>query len=105
MGQTVIENPVIDSAFAEPTRHFEFDADGITDEIVEMRRLRMAWIENQLRAVDDQANAGLYRIGIKMATGSGKTGGLGVAVLDGQPSIRCAINREDCSEGGQPLRR
>jgi type III restriction enzyme len=39
MGQTVIENPVINSAFAEPTRHFEFDADGITDEIVESRRL------------------------------------------------------------------
>ena len=166
MREVVIENPVINSAFAEPTRHFEFDADGITDEIVESRRLSsyfvpiaqpkkkgkqlifdtewtqdrveenkfindvrqrvsdwraggrvgvtkttrllldhwsapdrerrlffcqiealetaiflteiapktgMAWIENQLRAENEQANAGLYRIAIKMATGSGKT--------------------------------
>ena len=37
--QVVIENPVINSAFAEPQRHFRFDAEGITDEIVEARRL------------------------------------------------------------------
>jgi hypothetical protein len=164
--EVVIENPVINSAFAEPSRHFEFDADGITDEIVESRRLSSyfvpiaqpkkkgkqlifdtewtqdrveenkfindvrqrvsdwragghvgvtktsrlllehwtspgrerrlffcqiealetaiflaeiapktghAWIENQLRAENDHANAGLYRIAFKMATGSGKT--------------------------------
>ena len=35
----VIENPVINSAFCEPSRHFEFDEDGITDTIVEARRL------------------------------------------------------------------
>ena len=39
MRQVVIENPVINSAFAEPQRHFRFDAEGITDEIVEARRL------------------------------------------------------------------
>ena len=39
MREVVIENPVINSAFAEPTRHFEFDADGITDKIVDARRL------------------------------------------------------------------
>jgi type III restriction enzyme len=38
MRQVVIENPVINSPFAEPKRHFRFDDDGITDEIVEMRR-------------------------------------------------------------------
>jgi len=34
----VIENPVINSAFAEPRQHFRFDDDGITSEIVEQRR-------------------------------------------------------------------
>ena len=34
MREVVIENPVINSAFSEPRRHFQFDDDGITDEIV-----------------------------------------------------------------------
>jgi hypothetical protein len=36
--QAVIENPVINSAFAEPGKHYKFDDDGITDEIVASRR-------------------------------------------------------------------
>ena len=36
--QVVIENPVLNSPFAEPKRHFKFDDDGITDEIAEGRR-------------------------------------------------------------------
>ena len=31
MRQVVIENPVLNSPFAEPTRHFRFSDDGITD--------------------------------------------------------------------------
>jgi hypothetical protein len=27
----VIENPILNSPFAEPTRHFRFDKDGITN--------------------------------------------------------------------------
>ncbi len=38
MGQSVIENPVLNSPFAEPARHFRFDDEGITDEIVAERR-------------------------------------------------------------------
>jgi type III restriction enzyme len=34
----VIDNPIINSPFAEPTRHFRFDKDGITSEIAEGRR-------------------------------------------------------------------
>ena len=34
----VIENPVVNSPFTEPRRHFRFDDDGITDELVESRR-------------------------------------------------------------------
>lgn len=33
-----IDNPILNSAFKEPTRHFRFSDDGITDEIVESRR-------------------------------------------------------------------
>jgi type III restriction enzyme len=39
MQQVIIPNPVINSPFDEPKRHFFFDEDGITDKIVESRRL------------------------------------------------------------------
>ncbi len=38
MRQVVIENPVVNSPYDEPRRHFRFSDDGITDEIVEGRR-------------------------------------------------------------------
>ncbi|MCX7002470.1 MAG: hypothetical protein NTV22_04255, partial [bacterium] len=39
MGRDVIiENPVINSPFCEPLRHFHFDDDGITNEIEAARR-------------------------------------------------------------------
>ncbi len=38
MPQIVIENPVLNSPFAEPQRHFKFNDEGITDEIVAGRR-------------------------------------------------------------------
>jgi hypothetical protein len=34
----VIDNPILNSPFVEPTRHFRFSDDGITDEVVEGRR-------------------------------------------------------------------
>jgi type III restriction enzyme len=34
----VIENPIINSPYREPSRHFRFDHDGITDEVVDGRR-------------------------------------------------------------------
>lgn len=36
--QVVIENPVLNSPFGEPQRHFHFDDEGITNQIVESRR-------------------------------------------------------------------
>lgn len=39
MPDVIIENPVINSAFAEPKRHFRFSDDGITNEVVERRRV------------------------------------------------------------------
>jgi len=39
MSTAVIQNPVINSAFVEPMRHFRFDDDGITNEIVAGRRV------------------------------------------------------------------
>ncbi|MCY2987736.1 MAG: DEAD/DEAH box helicase family protein [Planctomycetota bacterium] len=38
MRQVVIENPVVNSPFEEPKRHYRFGEDGITDELVQGRR-------------------------------------------------------------------
>ncbi len=38
MSPVVIENPILNSPYEEPTRHFRFDDDGITDEVVDGRR-------------------------------------------------------------------
>jgi len=34
--QVVIENPVINSPFREPDRHFRFTDEGITNEVIEV---------------------------------------------------------------------
>ncbi len=39
MRQVVIENPVLNSPFGEPRRHFRFTDEGITDEVAEGRRV------------------------------------------------------------------
>ncbi len=39
MQQVVIENPILNPPFEEPTRHFRFSDEGITNEIVEARRI------------------------------------------------------------------
>src|SRR4051812_6189308 len=39
MSQVVIENPVINPPFAAPARHFRFTDEGITDEVVDGRRV------------------------------------------------------------------
>ena len=39
MPQAVIDNPILNSPFDEPTRHFRFDEQGITNDIVETRRI------------------------------------------------------------------
>ena len=44
MREVVIENPVINSPFEEPARHFRFGDEGITDEIVEARRVSSYFI-------------------------------------------------------------
>jgi type III restriction enzyme len=38
MSDVVIDNPIINSPYRAPTRHFEFDRDGITDRVVDGRR-------------------------------------------------------------------
>jgi hypothetical protein len=40
MKTVIIENPVINSPYEEPRRHFRFTEDGITDEVVEGRCIR-----------------------------------------------------------------
>jgi type III restriction enzyme len=44
MRQTVIENPILNSPFTEPKRHFKFDEDGITNEIIASRRSSASFI-------------------------------------------------------------
>jgi len=44
MKQVVIENPVLNSPFEEPKRHFRFTEDGITDEIIEARRISQYFV-------------------------------------------------------------
>jgi type III restriction enzyme len=44
MPQVVIENPVINSPFEEPQRHFRFTDDGITNEIIDARRISSYFI-------------------------------------------------------------
>jgi type III restriction enzyme len=44
MKQVVIENPILNSPFDEPNRHFRFSEEGITDEIVEARRVSSYFI-------------------------------------------------------------
>jgi len=166
MAQVVIENPILNSPYYEPGRHFRFSDEGITDEIVAERRVssyfmpipaskkkgvqavidtewtkdrveenvtinrirfqvgrwrnggrggvtqttrrlldywrdearenrlffcqiealetavyitevarkdNAGWIEEELRRFNDDANPGLYRLALKMATGTGKT--------------------------------
>ena len=44
MPPVVIENPVLNSPYEEPSRHFYFGEDGITDKVVESRRLSSYFI-------------------------------------------------------------
>ena len=38
MADTIIENPILNSPYREPDRHWRFTDEGITNEIVETRR-------------------------------------------------------------------
>lgn len=40
MADVIIENPILNSAFSEPNRHFRFADDGITNEVVEEHDVR-----------------------------------------------------------------
>lgn len=44
MAQVIIENPILNSPFEEPERHFRFSDEGITNEIVETRRVSSYFI-------------------------------------------------------------
>ncbi len=38
MADALIENPILNSPFAAPARHFKFTDEGITNEVVDGRR-------------------------------------------------------------------
>ena len=54
MKQVIIKNPVINSLFSEPQRHFKLDERGITDEIVERRRQSEYFIPNRIMSFLDK---------------------------------------------------
>jgi type III restriction enzyme len=39
VADVIIQNPILNSAFEEPTRHFAFSDEGITDEVIDSRRV------------------------------------------------------------------
>jgi type III restriction enzyme len=44
MANVVIQNPILNSPYREPSRHWRFSDDGITDEVVESRRVSAYFI-------------------------------------------------------------
>lgn len=57
MKQVVIENPILNSPFLEPNRHFKFTDEGITNEVVESRRISSYFVpiaQPRNRGVDKQ---------------------------------------------------
>lgn len=44
MKQVIIENPILNSPFVEPTRHFKFADEGITNDVIEKRRISSYFI-------------------------------------------------------------
>ena len=95
---TTIENPILNGPFEAPQRHWRFDEDGITSTIDELRRksayfmpiaqlkkkgaqrtfetewtrARLSLDPEFLHERNAEYNAGLPRLAMKMATGSGK---------------------------------
>jgi len=62
MKQAIIENPVINSPFDEPERHFRFTDEGITNEIEESRRISSYFIPIPKPKMKGKAQKGLFDI-------------------------------------------
>ena len=90
MPPVAIDNPILNSPFKEPSRHFKFDEDGLTSELAEglagapissrspsswprSPTTAKRWIENKLREDGQTRNSGLARFAFRRATGSDKT--------------------------------
>ncbi|HEV2349616.1 MAG TPA: hypothetical protein VG028_07210 [Terriglobia bacterium] len=65
MRQVVIENPVINSPFGQPKRHFKFTDEGITNEMVEARKDKAAKVstarELRIEAVNNHGGLGRWQ--------------------------------------------
>ncbi len=53
MSDVIIENPILNSPFEMPHRHFKFDEDGITDQIAGQRRPSSYFIPIAQRPTDE----------------------------------------------------
>ena len=61
MSDIVIENPILNSPYREPTRHFKFDEDGITNEIAATRRASAYFIPVPASKKKKGSQLGLYQ--------------------------------------------
>jgi len=103
MADVVIDNPVINSPYAEPSKHFVFAHDGITNQVEAAEtaifitevatRHGVSWIENSLSQENAAYNGTLSRMAFKIATGGGKT--LVMAMLIAWHALNKAASRQD----------
>lgn len=63
MRQVIIENPVLNSPFDEPSRHFRFDEEGITNHIDEERRMSSYFIPASRRTRSSTVSASVSACG------------------------------------------
>ncbi len=73
MKQVIIENPIINSPFVEPTRHFRFTDEGITNEVVDGRRISSYFVPIAQPKKKGGKQQDLFDDGVDRKTASKKT--------------------------------
>jgi type III restriction enzyme len=67
LADAVIENPILNSPFAEPARHFRFDEDGITSKIAKGHRRSTYFIPIPAPRTKGGAQLSLGRGGLRVS--------------------------------------
>ena len=75
--QVVIDDPILNSPFVEPTRHFEFGAEGITNQILTGRRPSSHFVRIEPNPVVDRIR---QRVGAWRQGGYVKNQSLGFTI-------------------------
>lgn len=93
MPQIIIENPILNSPYTEPARHFRFTEEGITDEIVEQRRVSSYFVPIPQRRKDKAAKVATARnfwVRRSTITADLDAGRIWKSPIRGMPGIRSA---------------